>query len=239
MAKICAPAAAVAVVGSPSTPDGLTAPTPAAQGRQERVERLTVAGHPPVTPDEVRGKQKQQRGFGVSGVRVATRSPPAAPHHVTILRAQHRDGAQSVHIAAVAADEHHPDAHSHRTPELDQNRRQGGGADRDRARELLMLAGGAIATAGASRYPSSSAIPRATAVAMGVGVQRQVRSVLFEGTDRHGHRRGAVHIARSQGPEFRRCRHPPMVLEKSAAAMLNGWTTPRPRRARLPGAPVA
>ena len=88
-AKMRLPSAAVAVVGSPSTPTAADRrDSPAAHRREQFGQRRAVPGEPPVGQHVGRRNMQQHRCFGVAGVGVAADGGTGAPSDVTALGAK-------------------------------------------------------------------------------------------------------------------------------------------------------
>ncbi len=152
----------------------------------------------------------------------ACASAPAAlqehqPDVAALVAQQGRRRRQRLDVAAVAVDEDQARRPARCGPaELDQQEPQRRGSDRDGAGEPLVLAAGAVADRG-REHPvrsSRSAEPVGNSAGdrggdAGVGVQRQVRSVLLGRPDRHDQRGRPCSAAASTSRSRGRWERPP------------------------------
>ena len=153
-----APASAVAVVGSPSTPTSLTAATPP----RRMVDINSASG---ATLPVRRSSMRTVCGERCSSIEVsvwpACASPPGTEqgHHAGVApfvpEAPHRRH-QRVDVSAVAVDEHDPWCpFARRAAELHQHRLESGGSDRHGPGEGLMLAAGPVGDRGRNQWRGS------------------------------------------------------------------------------------
>ncbi len=134
--------------GSPSTPDPLTAATPPRRIRGIRSASGSVLpGTPASTTDGSAAKYAAAERFRCGRRGRRRRSVEQLhPDRVTALGPQQADGGpQRLDVSAVPVDEYQPARPvAGRAAVLDQHGGQRRGADRDGARQALMLAGGAV-----------------------------------------------------------------------------------------------
>ena len=202
--------------GSPSTPLGQDADTAARRSSQDLGERRGHAGLGPVEADDVRVDGQQQRRLR----RPAWLSAPA------IRGATAATGLDSVCrvAAARARPSRCPRARSQEptrakapgrsTRPVDHQRAQGGGADRQRPGKVLVLAAGAVGhrRGQPDLRPLTVQMGRKAGGDEGVGVERQVGSVLF-GSNRSA-RAGCARptdVGRRRSPSLTQLIGPSMV----------------------------
>ena len=190
------PSSADAPAGSPSTPFGLTAATPPARiVRQQVRERGRVARRPPRT-DERGVEREHQRRLRAARVGVA-----AGERRRTRRRRAPRTGAAGRPRRRVETlppwpltNTSRPAQRAGRPAQLDQQQPQRLVPDRHRAREALVLARGAVGDGWGDEQGTGRRTGGDRRGDPGVGVERQVRTVLLDGADRHEQRRPAVDL---------------------------------------------
>src|ERR1700739_3855669 len=141
---------------------------------------------------------QQYRSFGVTGMGIPAGYGARAPPRVPALVPQPGDRRrQRVDVSAVSVDEHEPlGPFAGRTPEVDEQLFEDGGPNRDGTGKALVLTAGSVGDGGSyDEWRGGTGRPEGGDDGAcngggdaGVGVQWQVRSVLFGGAHRDHHR---------------------------------------------------
>lgn len=157
----------------------------------------------------------------MAGVRVGVADAARTPHRVPPLKPQERDcAAQRLDIPAVTVDKDQAGGPlTGRPAELHEQFRQYRGADRDSTGETFVLPAGAVRDGGGYQPAGFTARGKARSQHVcdrgrdaGIGIQRQVRSMLLSSTYRDDQRgRRIVQLLRRKAPELAGKSHATMV----------------------------